>query len=215
MIKKNNSIENITRLSEIFKKAGLNQRNSFELRLASAWFSGLLYESLGWYKEASRSYYSLGELYEYDLSVSTLKWSGLYNDLREDALEDKREHDVEYEEYFNRVIGDIRSEVEQPCDRDDFLDIPEYRSSENYLEQNVPNPFSSITEIKYYLAESAYVRVSITDILGTELEVLVDEWQSSGQHSITFNNNNYSNGLYLYRLDVGEDHLVKFMCIVK
>jgi len=73
------------------------------------------------------------------------------------------------------------------------------------LYQNFPNPFNPNTEIGYQLPKSEYVRLSIYNISGQEIRVLVDEIKSIGSHKVTWDGkdgrgNNVPAGLYLYRI---------------
>jgi hypothetical protein len=83
------------------------------------------------------------------------------------------------------------------------------------LSQNYPNPFNPTTNITYSLKQTGDVRLSIFDILGREVAVLVDGVQNAGQHTITFTGTDLSTGIYLYRLQVGKEVITKKMVLVK
>ena len=69
------------------------------------------------------------------------------------------------------------------------------------LDQNYPNPFNPSTTIDYKVATAGKVMISIYDLLGRELEVLVDEVMMPGSYSVKFNASGYSSGVYLYKLE--------------
>jgi hypothetical protein len=71
------------------------------------------------------------------------------------------------------------------------------------LHQNYPNPFNPSTTIKYELPKSSVVRLSVYDILGREVLVLVNERRDAGVHEIKYDGSGLSSGVYLYRLTVG------------
>jgi len=80
-----------------------------------------------------------------------------------------------------------------------------YRLSENY-----PNPFNPSTTIRYQLPEPGHVRLTIYDLLGQEVRVLVSERQPAGWYVVTWDGRDkaerwVSSGVYLYRLEVGAD----------
>ena len=83
------------------------------------------------------------------------------------------------------------------------------------LEQNFPNPFNPTTSILYNLKEESFVTLKVYDVLGKEVEVLVNENKSAGQHEIFFNAKNIASGIYFYGLTAGKIHEMKKMIVVK
>lgn len=74
------------------------------------------------------------------------------------------------------------------------------------LYSNFPNPFNPTTRISYKLPSESFVTLSVYDVLGRELETLVNARQSAGVHSITFDGSHYPSGLFFCRMSgVGED----------
>jgi len=72
------------------------------------------------------------------------------------------------------------------------------------LTQNYPNPFNSITTIRFSLSEQSDVSISIYDILGREIERIYNGHRPAGEYHIIWNANNYSSGIYLYKVEAGE-----------
>ena len=70
-----------------------------------------------------------------------------------------------------------------------------------HLIQNYPNPFSGETRISYHLDRRGPVRVTVMDLLGRRLAVLVDSDQAAGEHHVYFDGTDLSNGVYIYRLE--------------
>jgi len=68
------------------------------------------------------------------------------------------------------------------------------------LKQNYPNPFNFVTTIDYQLPRVAHVKLSVYDILGKEIAVLVNEEKQAGIHQANFGAINIANGIYFYRL---------------
>jgi len=66
--------------------------------------------------------------------------------------------------------------------------------------QNYPNPFNPSTTIKYELPKSSMVRVSVYDILGREVSVLVNEVKGAGVHEVRFDGSNLASSVYLCRM---------------
>lgn len=70
------------------------------------------------------------------------------------------------------------------------------------LDQNYPNPFNSQTIIKYEISKQSYVKLFVTDVLGRQMKVLIDETQEAGVHSFSFDAADLSSGSYIYTLSV-------------
>jgi hypothetical protein len=71
------------------------------------------------------------------------------------------------------------------------------------LLQNYPNPFNPSTTIKLELPKSSVVRLSVFDILGREVSVLVNERRDAGAYEVKFDGSNLASGVYFYRLQAG------------
>jgi len=68
------------------------------------------------------------------------------------------------------------------------------------LEQNFPNPFNPETQINYSVAKNGFVKISVFDLLGREISVLVNEVKNAGYYSVNLNASNLSSGVYFYRM---------------
>ena len=71
------------------------------------------------------------------------------------------------------------------------------------LYQNYPNPFNPTTTISYDLSSSGFVSLKVYDVLGREVETLVNEHQNVGKHFVKFSANNLPSGVYFFRLQAG------------
>jgi hypothetical protein len=71
------------------------------------------------------------------------------------------------------------------------------------LAQNYPNPFNPSTTITYELPGSSMVTLSVYDLLGHEVSVLVNERREAGHHDVRFDASGVAAGVYLYRLQAG------------
>ena len=83
------------------------------------------------------------------------------------------------------------------------------------LGQNFPNPFSSSTTIRFAIPEPAHTRLVVYDLLGREVETLVDALLPMGQHTTTFEAHDLPSGIYLYRLDTSEARAVRKMLLLQ
>lgn len=70
------------------------------------------------------------------------------------------------------------------------------------LSQNYPNPFNPSTVINYQTASTGFVTLKIFDVLGNEVETLVNEVQEAGSYTVQFSStkNQLASGVYFYRL---------------
>lgn len=89
-------------------------------------------------------------------------------------------------------------------------------SKESYFKaNNFPNPFNPITTISYNLPQATYVTISVYDRLGRQVQILVDQNQDSGQHSVDFNASEFPSGIYFYRIKTPEKTEVRKMLLAK
>jgi len=83
------------------------------------------------------------------------------------------------------------------------------------LEQNYPNPFNPVTTIQYQIPVTERVTLKIYDVLGVEVETLVNEEKSAGSYKIEFDASQLPSGIYFYRIEIGDFHNVKKMILLK
>jgi hypothetical protein len=83
------------------------------------------------------------------------------------------------------------------------------------LAQNYPNPFNPSTSIKYSVPESGNIRLSVFNIVGEEVAVLVDGFSQAGFYEVTFDASNLSTGVYLYKLQSANSVQTKKMMLLK
>jgi DUF1680 family protein len=83
------------------------------------------------------------------------------------------------------------------------------------LYQNYPNPFNPETVISYQVPVSVFVTLKVFDVLGNEVERLVNERQNAGNHSVQFNASKLPSGVYFYRLETGTYHNTKKFLLLK
>ncbi len=83
------------------------------------------------------------------------------------------------------------------------------------LEQNYPNPFNPSTKITYLILERGPIKLSVFDMSGKLIRVLVNEIKSAGSYSIDFNGSDIASGTYLYLLENGQNIASKKMILLK
>ncbi len=83
------------------------------------------------------------------------------------------------------------------------------------LNQNYPNPFNPSTQLSYDLKTDGNVKLTVFNLVGQSVRVLVDGYQTAGYYEVTFDANDLPAGIYLYKLQVGDYSSVKRMTLVK
>lgn len=87
---------------------------------------------------------------------------------------------------------------------------------ENYsLLQNYPNPFNPNTNIQFSIPNSGFVSLTVYDVLGKEVSVLVSEQLASGTYRADFEGNNLNSGIYFYTIRAGSYSETKRMILIK
>ncbi len=106
----------------------------------------------------------------------------------------------------NNMIG-------EPTNIEDFQSIP---PSEFSLKQNYPNPFNPSTTISWQSPVSSWQTIKLFDVLGREIETIVDGYYAAGSHSTLYIvNSTLPSGIYFYQLKVGDYIQTKKMTILK
>jgi Secretion system C-terminal sorting domain len=83
------------------------------------------------------------------------------------------------------------------------------------LEANYPNPFNPSTAIRFGLPEAAAVTVSVYDVAGRRLAVLVQATMAAGWHEAVFDAGALPSGVYFYRLEAGPHTDVRQMVLLR
>jgi len=83
------------------------------------------------------------------------------------------------------------------------------------LDPNYPNPFNSSTTINYGLPEAGPVTLTVCDLLGRKVALLVDEWSEPGRYQVVFDASRLSSGVYLYRLQAGRFNQSRKLIVLK
>jgi hypothetical protein len=83
------------------------------------------------------------------------------------------------------------------------------------LEQNYPNPFNPATTIQFQIPKTEYVTLKVYDVLGNEVANPVNQILTAGNHSVQFNANSLTSGMYFYRITAGSYSEVKKMTLIK
>jgi photosystem II stability/assembly factor-like uncharacterized protein len=84
-----------------------------------------------------------------------------------------------------------------------------------FLSNNFPNPFNPSTKIQYSIPHSAKVQIKIFDMLGNEIETLINEEKSVGTYELNWNAVGLPSGVYFYQLRTGQFVQTKKMILLR
>jgi hypothetical protein len=83
------------------------------------------------------------------------------------------------------------------------------------LLSSAPNPTNGVTNVSYTVNQAAHVTLTVYDLMGREVAVLVDEMQSASTYSAPFDASRLSAGTYLYRLTTGGQTATRTLTVVR
>jgi len=83
------------------------------------------------------------------------------------------------------------------------------------LLQNYPNPFNNSTRIEYFLPSAQPVTITIYDILGNQVQSIINQPQVAGSHSVDVNAAQLASGVYYYTLRAGAYSFTRKMVLLK
>ncbi len=106
--------------------------------------------------------------------------------------------------FFLYYTGDVVSSVDEEILPENF-----------WVEQNYPNPFNPGTKIRYSLPQEGPVSLKIFNVLGKEVQTLLNEVQTEGEHLVEFSGSALSSGIYFYKLEAAGLIEVKKMILMK
>jgi photosystem II stability/assembly factor-like uncharacterized protein len=83
------------------------------------------------------------------------------------------------------------------------------------LDQNYPNPFNPTTTIRFTVPENGFTSLKVYNVLGQEVETLVNAQVKVGSNEKTFDARNLTSGVYFYKLASGSNSMIKKMMLLK
>ncbi len=83
------------------------------------------------------------------------------------------------------------------------------------LKQNYPNPFNASTTIEYVTLTSGQVELTVYNLVGEKIDVLVDKLVPAGEHTVTWDATGVATGVYYYKLTTSEGTVAKRMLLLK
>jgi len=83
------------------------------------------------------------------------------------------------------------------------------------MSQNYPNPFNPTTKIKIALPQAVLTKLIVYDLLGREVQILINKELEAGYHEINFDASHLTNGVYFYRIQAGNFTETKKLLLLK
>jgi hypothetical protein len=161
---------------------------------------------------AERLYFPYGDKYIYIMQVYSNEVEGeelsfkLYNSISGEASE--YIESIVFEN--DMIIGDGFATFNLENTVDDVIVPPESSLSNAY-----PNPFNPATSLDYGLSVDGNVSITVYDISGQVVEVLVDDYKYAGEYSLTWNAQNYSSGIYFIGMKANGSYFTQKLMLVK
>ncbi|MBU0475402.1 MAG: T9SS type A sorting domain-containing protein [Bacteroidetes bacterium] len=122
--------------------------------------------------------------------------------------------------YFYKVNAMDFSKNQSAASLEVNLTITDVNDIENIptaysLSQNYPNPFNPSTTIKFGIPEASDVQITIYDMVGNKVEVLVNDNLNAGYHTYNWNASNRASGIYFLQMTTSKFTKVSKMLLVK
>lgn len=83
------------------------------------------------------------------------------------------------------------------------------------LYQNYPNPFNPVTYVGFDIPRASFVRITVYDIIGREVDLLVSQYMAAGSYKADWDATNFASGVYIYKIEAGSFIDRKKMMVVK
>lgn len=164
--------------------------------------------------------YTKGTWYAYDVVqkkiVDSLKWKWDAKDTKQDArpraLAFTPDGKTAYIGAFGVATTDLLQKV--VLGGSDVKKLEEIPTGYE-LSQNYPNPFNPTTSIKFSMPVEGMVSLKVYDVVGQEVETLLDTYKGAGTYEVGFDASKLSSGIYMYTLRTEKMSLTKKMLLVK
>ena len=144
-------------------------------------------------------------------STGSYNWdpqATLHNDENSLTIFNARVNNLYYQEFYARYRG---AGGETVGTQNISTEIPEKYS----LSQNYPNPFNPITKIKFNVSKLSSVKIVVYDVIGREVQTLVNETLKPGTYETSFEGSLLNSGVYFYRLITNSFSETRRMLLVK
>ena len=127
-------------------------------------------------------------------------------------------HSIEYDgqgnsssDWFDQPVPTIGQENGIVTSVDEEKALPE-----NFpLSQNYPNPFNPVTTIDFTVGHDSFVKLTIFDVSGRKVDVLLNEYTNSGSYSIAWDASRFASGVYFYTFETERERMTRKLLLLK
>ncbi|MFH1195795.1 MAG: GEVED domain-containing protein [bacterium] len=146
--------------------------------------------------------------------ISFIEGCGNSNSPKEYSFKD---YDYDYEQDYELQYRLKQIDIDGSFSYSDIVEVTLNEQPSTFeLFQNYPNPFNPTTVISYQLPVVSKVQIKVYDILGNEVETLVNETKEPGIYQVEFDGSNLSSGIYFYKLQTGNGlNIIKKLVLMK
>lgn len=109
------------------------------------------------------------------------------------------------------AYGGNNGDIQTGVDYDEIVLLPE----SIFNLHSYPNPFNAVTTISFTLPYESHANLTVFDILGRRVEVLLDEFRQAGVYTVTFDAFHLTSGVYFYRLQAENKDETKRILLLK
>ena len=81
--------------------------------------------------------------------------------------------------------------------------------------QNYPNPFNPVTNISFNLPEASNVTLYIFNAIGQQIKTINAGYKEAGKHTIEFDGSSLNSGVYFYKVEAGNNSMIRKMALIK
>ena len=113
--------------------------------------------------------------------------------------------------FTTRVLAISDEVIHVPSAVNPNSEIPEAIS----LDQNYPNPFNPATTISFSIPNATRISLSIFDVLGRQVRLVLDDVMPQGRHSVVVDGSGIPSGTYFYRLSSEQGSLIRQMTLIR
>ena len=128
--------------------------------------------------------------------------------------------DAKANTFYREIVGEDQASRPVQLKQGFSEDFAAPRPAAFGLEQNYPNPFNPETAIRFSLSEASRVTLKVYNLLGQQVNTLVDEHRPAGEYAVPWNGKNDQNedvasGVYFYRIKAGDYESVRRMTLLR